>query len=497
MALVLAPVAHQRAAAQAPRYRATALVAGSFSWGLDISEAGHVVGAFYAPGPHIHGFQSQDGRTIDLGEGLRLATAINGADQIVGQPAVIRRDGTFVDLGIAGEWTQAYSLNDSGQVVGTYYPPGFVSQSGFGRAFLWQNGVTTDLGSLDGSESVATSINASGQIVGFAFTASGVYHAFLWEHGVMTDLGTLGGADTLSAAYAINDVGQVVGFAETFSTQCFPGGIPRSELHAVLWDHGTVRDLQAIRCHSTVAYDINNVGQIVGAIDRPLLYIDGITVNGGPGTAFLYTNGGMTDLGIFVPHGLSIATAINDLGQIAASGDDGAYRLDPVDPASDAACATPDPFVALGGGLCLNGGWLPPGLAPPPPPLPVPVTPPPASSCATPDPFVALGGGTCYNGGWLPPGISAPAPPSATPPSSPPPSPDASCARPDPFVALGGGTCSNGGWFPPGVLAPATPPASAPAPPTGACSTPDPFATIPGLVGLCVNGGWIPIIRGS
>jgi glucose/arabinose dehydrogenase len=114
-------------------------------------------------------------------------------------------------------------------------------------------------------------------------------------------------------------------------------------------------------------------------------------------------------------------------------------------------CATPDPFVALGGGTCVNGGWLPPGIAPPsggtsPPPPPPP---PPATGCATPDPFAALGGGTCVNGGWLPPGI---APPSGgtSPPPSPPPAPTG-CATPDPFVALGGGTCVNGGWLPPGI----------------------------------------------
>jgi glucose/arabinose dehydrogenase len=79
-------------------------------------------------------------------------------------------------------------------------------------------------------------------------------------------------------------------------------------------------------------------------------------------------------------------------------------------------CTTADPFASLGGGTCVNGGWLPPGLAPPtvnpnppppPPPPPTPAPPPPPTSggCTTPDPFVSLGGGTCFNGGWLPPGF--------------------------------------------------------------------------------------------
>lgn len=62
--------------------------------------------------------------------------------------------------------------------------------------------------------------------------------------------------------------------------------------------------------------------------------------------------------------------------------------------------------------------------------------------CVTPDPFVALGGGTCSNGGWYPPGMSAPAPPPSPTPGG--------CLTPDPFVVLGGGRCVNGGWYPPG-----------------------------------------------
>jgi uncharacterized repeat protein (TIGR02543 family) len=111
-------------------------------------------------------------------------------------------------------------------------------------------------------------------------------------------------------------------------------------------------------------------------------------------------------------------------------------------------CSTPDPFAFLGGGICYNGGWLPPGMSlpstggnPPPPPQP----PPPPAGCTTPDPFTALGGGTCFNGGWLPPGMPTPGGGSNPPP------PPTGCTIPDPFVSLGGGTCRNGGWLPPGM----------------------------------------------
>jgi hypothetical protein len=165
----------------------------------------------------------------------------------------------------------------------------------------------------------------------------------------------------------------------------------------------------------------------------------------------------------------------------------------PPPPPPPGGCMTPDPFASMGGGTCVNGGWLPPGMggapAPPPapPPTPPPAPPPPSGGCVTPDPFASLGGGTCVNGGWLPPGMGgAPAPPAPGPPPAPPPS--GGCVTPDPFASMGGGTCVNGGWLPPGMGgAPAPPPLP---PPTDDCAIPDPFVSIGG--GICINGGWRP-----
>jgi len=130
-------------------------------------------------------------------------------------------------------------------------------------------------------------------------------------------------------------------------------------------------------------------------------------------------------------------------------------------------CATADPFVVLGGGTCVNGGWLPPGFAP----AGSAPSSTPTDECASPDPFAVLGGGTCSHGGWLPPALSSPSAPG--------------CVMPDPFATLGGGTCANGGWLPPDF----TPPA---APTPGGCQTPDPFTTIGG--GGCLDGGWVPLM---
>jgi probable HAF family extracellular repeat protein len=59
----------------------------------------------------------------------------------------------------------------------------------------------TDLGTLGGTNSEAVAINEAGQIIGWANTTAGLIHAFVWENGVMT-LGSLTG-DSESYAVAL------------------------------------------------------------------------------------------------------------------------------------------------------------------------------------------------------------------------------------------------------------------------------------------------------
>jgi probable HAF family extracellular repeat protein len=67
---------------------------------------------------------------------------------------------------------------------------------------------------LGGSFSEAYDINDAGQVAGFSGTPGGIHAFITGPNGMgMRDLGTLGG--NLSYAYGINDAGQVVGYSET------------------------------------------------------------------------------------------------------------------------------------------------------------------------------------------------------------------------------------------------------------------------------------------
>ena len=227
---------------------------------------------------------------------------------------------TVTDLGATpNEYNSpgALALNDVGQVVG-----------GSGHAFLWNNGKSSDLGSLkpegpeDDTKSIAYGINNQGQIVGSSGSfgpivmsglqfARGIlyergtlrqfttkdssfepyaindksqivgldsYRGFFYENGRLTEIGTLSSVPVgnRSTARALNGRGQVVGWSTVNSRL----RSAREELpaHAFLWQRsakaGRRRERQdAMRDLGTLpgwinsyAYGINDRGEVVGSV---------------------------------------------------------------------------------------------------------------------------------------------------------------------------------------------------------------------------------------
>ena len=72
-----------------------------------------------------------------------------------------------------------------------------------------------DLGTLGVADSFAFDVNSNGVVVGSALNTAGEPRAFVYSNGVMTDLNTLlsaGDGWVLQRASGINDQGQVVGW---------------------------------------------------------------------------------------------------------------------------------------------------------------------------------------------------------------------------------------------------------------------------------------------
>ena len=160
----------------------------------------------------------------------------------------------MTDLGtLGGTYSQAYGINNDGQVVGGSYTTGDTIYA----AFLYSGGVMTGLGTLGGTYGEARAINDNGQIAGGSYLMGDeIAHAFLYSGGVMTDLGSFGGA---SYGFGINNNGQVVGVSE--STEYVA--------HAFLYDEGVMYDLNSLIDPASgwelaQALGINNSGQIVG-----------------------------------------------------------------------------------------------------------------------------------------------------------------------------------------------------------------------------------------
>jgi probable HAF family extracellular repeat protein len=136
--------------------------------------------------------------------------------------AVLWHKGSVVNLGNLGGAmnNSGLDINNQGQVAGYSDLAGDTTY----HAFLWQKGTgMIDLGTLPGDvASSGDGINNKGQVVGGSCDQDGNCRAYLWQNGVMTDLNTLIPANSplylIEATGTINDRGQIAGIALKIST---------------------------------------------------------------------------------------------------------------------------------------------------------------------------------------------------------------------------------------------------------------------------------------
>lgn len=313
-----------------------------------------------------------DGPTIaGAGANSTIVTGINDNGQIVGSFGdLIGAHGFLLSQGvytllddpdsITGETAPA-GINNAGVVVGYYGGPNVnqdpLSLSGLSRGFVYNNGVFTDapadpMASVGGqangisnyglvvgaySDSIGTvhgyalyhgmfftvdnpnasiaefnvnyngtwasGINNSGQIVGYYYDIDGFTHGFLLENGVYTEIDDPNAAPTGqwtyqngTYAYDINNLGQIVGYYYDADANA----------HGFLLDHGVYTELDFPGAISTQACGINDSGEIVGDFANAGEIIQPFVLEGGEYTA----------PGPVANSSFSIALGINNKGQI-------------------------------------------------------------------------------------------------------------------------------------------------------------------------------------
>jgi probable HAF family extracellular repeat protein len=268
---------------------------------------------------------------------------------------------SITDLGSFGnypDFTSATRINDLGQVIvknfqyEQYSSDGTFLESAKQQNFLWSNGNLLNLKAFNDLSiigqtrfgGVVTDLNNSGQLVGEWVNIKGQSYPLLGNQNTVTNLGSFKGITNSNSAFAINDLGQVVGEEITTNSQ------GQVQFLGWLWENGIKTGLTSPNNPSFVPSEINNLGQIVGTSIRSQLpiwdsnavvlasgqVIELPTLNGssqGTGLdinnksqavgysdsqAALWSDGDVLGLGILGSNvnTYSVATGINDFGQV-------------------------------------------------------------------------------------------------------------------------------------------------------------------------------------
>ena len=236
---------------------------------------------------------------IDRG-GDSVARGVNGWGDVVGYACTagnarcrgfVSSTSGIVDLGPADADSVANAINENHrQVVGA------LGVGNATHAFLYDNGTTTDLGTLGGRSSEALAISEQGHVVGWSHVAGGAEHAFLWRTGTMIDLNSLlppNSGWVLQQAKAISDGGQIVGhgtyggvrraflLTPPHDLRLFPFGV-RSQEDGNL-PHGGVEVGESIRFVTSIIADGSAPVTVYGArtvhtLTGPAEFVEGRTL---------------------------------------------------------------------------------------------------------------------------------------------------------------------------------------------------------------------------
>jgi probable HAF family extracellular repeat protein len=226
------------------------------------------------------------------GESVSEASALNDQGQVIGvcstggegkaflwEKGVMRPLPVLPGFRPLSLWPRA--INNQGQIVGTDFGPNMDTR----RAFLIDKGIIRDLGTPPGEYSEAFGINDRGQVIGKSYTLviknKGEHHVdisytFVWSKEMgfrKLNAQTNNFGDGLSA---INNSGQIVGASMTLGieeekTKRASLPLDKQPIHgnilpsaAFLWENGQVRSISPPPSWSSGGIALNEQGEVLG-----------------------------------------------------------------------------------------------------------------------------------------------------------------------------------------------------------------------------------------
>jgi hypothetical protein len=205
--------------------------------------------------PHLYNFTPVDfpGATDTRLFGINAHNDAVGAylDASGNPHGFCMKAGAFTSVEPAGAvLSQARAINDAGTVAGYY-----IEDTGAMHGFVFKNGQITSFDVTGAVHSQVLGINNRGDIVGAYDTGDiNTSIGFVWRNGRFTSFEVPGSAPGTTAAFGINDEGQVVG---TYSDA-------QGNSYGFLRIGGTYRAIDLPPGGGTLATGINEDGRVVG-----------------------------------------------------------------------------------------------------------------------------------------------------------------------------------------------------------------------------------------